>query len=41
MSGIPVAIPLAWTTRPLFHLQSDEFRAQIGSDCLRHRRHFR
>jgi hypothetical protein len=37
MSGVPIAIPLAWTNAALFFLQSVRFRREIGSDCLRYR----
>lgn len=37
MSGVPLAIPFAWTNATLFFLQSVRFRREIGSDCLRHR----
>lgn len=37
MRGVPVAIPFAWTSAGAFFLQSDRFRVEIDSDCLRHR----
>ena len=41
MSGVPVAIPLAWTIRGMFFLQSVRFGRLNGSDCLRQRRNLR
>lgn len=38
MSGVPIAIPLAWTNHAAFFLQSDRLGLKNGSDCLRHRR---
>jgi hypothetical protein len=35
MIAIPVAVPLAWTTVAVIHLQSVRFCSEIGSDCLR------
>jgi len=37
MSGVPVAIPLAWTWCRWFFLQKRMMSSAIGSDCLRHR----
>jgi hypothetical protein len=37
MSGVPFAIPLAWTWDGSFFLHRVSFAAEIGSDCLRHR----
>ena len=36
MTGIPLAVPLAWTPAGLFFLQVVRFCFEIGSDCLRH-----
>lgn len=41
MIGIPVAVPLAWTSSGVFFLQAMRFCAEIGSDCLRYRGSFR
>ena len=41
MSAVPVAIPLAWSTRRVFFLQSDRSGVGNGSDCLPQRRSLR
>lgn len=41
MRGVPVAIPLAWTSFGVFQLQTARFFLEIGSDCLRYRGFFR
>lgn len=41
MRGVPLAIPLAWTTEGVFFLHTARFSFEIGSDCLRHRRFIR
>jgi hypothetical protein len=41
MSAVPVAIPLAWSSRCMFFLQSEGFGVGNGSDCLPQRRFLR
>lgn len=35
MSGVPFAVPLAWSQSGSFILQMARFCSQIGCDCLR------
>lgn len=37
MSGVPVGVPLAWTSGLVFFLPAARFSSEIASDCLRHR----
>jgi hypothetical protein len=41
MSGVPVAIPLAWSSRCKFFLQSNRSGVGKGSDCLHQKRFLR
>lgn len=41
MSAVPVAIPLAWSSRCMFFLQGDRSGVRNGSDCLPQRRFLR
>lgn len=41
MSAVPIAIPLAWSSRCMFFLQSDWVGVGNGSDCLPQRRSLR
>jgi hypothetical protein len=41
MMGVPVGLPLAWTSHGVFLLQSKVFGSEMGSDCLLHRSLFR
>ena len=41
MSAVPVAIPHAWSTCCVFHLQSDRSAVGNGSDCMPQRRFLR